>query len=329
MDIKIPSKFALSIVNKFLRDLSAYWHFKEDIYLDFSSLEYSYPFSMLVIGSGIRQLVSNRKKLGLNTYVINIDGRHDVHSYLSHIGFFDYINLPIGKKMGEAKGSRKYIPIKKLHKSTLIALTSPPYIMLRHVILNESKQLAKLILTDNSDNETERILSYCIREIIRNVFEHSRCDECYIFGQRWYDGSVEIAIIDEGIGIRKSLSEKYNISSDEEAIKLALEPGVSRIIKFDQDNINDNSGFGLYILKRIGDDFGWFTIGSGEFQLSLEKNKDFAYSTFFQGTYVGLHLNSIPENFSQKLDEIIHDGEVEAYIMGRNITASSSSREFF
>ena len=329
MKIKIPNQFALTVVPRFLIELRKFEAINEDVYIDFSELNYSYPFSMLSIGSGIRQFVAIRGGKGLNTYVEGLDDR-SVHSYLSHIGFFNYIFLPLGKKMGQAKGSATYIPIKKLNKNSLVAQTSPPYRMLRHVILDESKRLAKLILNNDSNQDALQILSYCIREIIRNVFEHSNSDDCFIFGQRWYDGSVEISIIDEGIGIRQSLIEHYDIKSSKKAVKLSLEPGVSRITKIDdENNIHDNSGFGLYILQRIGDEFGWFTIGSDEFQISLKNGESYEHETAFRGTYVGLRLNSIPKNFSQKLEEIIYEGEYEAYIMGRNTTASSSSREFF
>lgn len=311
--------------------LAEFAHIDEDVYIDFSGLYYSYPFSMLAIGSGIRQFVSIRKRNGLNTFVKGIDGRN-VHSYLAHIGFFDYIFYQSVKKMGQARGSATYIPIKKLNKYALLAQISPPYILLRHVILQESKKLASIILNNNNENEeSHKILSYCIREIIRNVFEHSRCDDCFIFGQRWYDGTVEISIVDEGIGIEQSLNERYSINSSREAINLALEPGVSRVSSIDniQDNIHDNSGFGLYILKRIGDEYGWFVIGSKEFQVSLQNGNVSEDETSFNGTYVGLNLNRIPHNFSKKLEEIIYEGEYEAHLMGRNRTASASSREFF
>ena len=44
------------------------------------------------------------------------------------------------------------------------------------------------------------MVSYCLREVIRNVFEHAQTDTCTVMAQRYSDGAAEIAIIDNGMG---------------------------------------------------------------------------------------------------------------------------------
>jgi hypothetical protein len=227
---------------------------------------------------------------------------------------------------GQARGSKNYTPITPLTKSSLLNRISPPYVELRHVILEESRRLAQIFSCNATIQNSINVLAYPIREIIRNVFEHSRSEDCYIFGQRWRTGEVEIGIIDEGIGVRETLSSTHQISLDSDALELSIQPGITRIPNLNINNINDNSGFGLYILSRLGNDFGWFTIGSGNAHLMCQNNQRYIMNTRFSGTYVGLHLYKEPSNFEEALNSIIHDGEVEAYTMGRYASASSSSR---
>ena len=48
-------------------------------------------------------------------------------------------------------------------------------------------------------------MTYLIREILRNIPEHAEESSAWICGQYWNDQTAEIAIVDEGIGIKKSL----------------------------------------------------------------------------------------------------------------------------
>lgn len=328
MIIQIPYKFELPAVLPFIQTLESNEIIQEDIYFDFSGLSFAYPFSTLVIGAGIRRFVTKRLFNNLNTYITGLDSR-SAHSYLAHVGFFKYLHWDIGNELGRARGSFTYIPITKLERSTLNSMVSSPYVELRHVILEESRRIARLFSNNISDDNLNDSLAYPIREIIRNVFEHSASNECYLFGQRWSDGSVELGIVDEGIGIKSSLSQSFPIDSDEEAIDLAIQPGITRVNVSGTSNLYDNSGFGLYILSRLGNDFGWFVIGSGNSIIAHKNDNRFVANTKLHGTTVGLHLTRTPTNFSQILSQIIHDGEVEAHTMGRVVTASSSSRISF
>ena len=328
MIILVPVRFDIQYVTSFLQYLQSYGNLPEQIVLDFSQLTFARPFATLAIGSGLRYLVKKRKSQNFQTTVTGYNIR-DVHSYLSFVGFYDYIMLPVGHVMGQAAGSLSYTPITPLNRAALFGRTSPPYRELRHVIFEESHRLARLFSSTSANENSINTIAYSIREIIRNVFEHSSSDTCYIFGQRYRNGSVEIGIIDEGVGVRESLSSAHNISSDAHALELAIQPGVSRVQNLNTNNINDNSGFGLYILSRLGGDYGWFAIGSGTSQIISQGNNLSLQNTLFNGTYVGLQLNSDPIDFEDTLNNIIHDGEVEAHVMGRNVCASSSSRFTF
>jgi len=325
MKIKIPNRLEQEFLcdfNKILFEVIDY----ENVTIDFSELHFSRPYSMLCVGSYIKRFVHERKTCGLETYQAGIDASTSAHSYLMHIGFFDYIGLKLGKKIGEASGSNTYFPIHKISHDELLIKQSPPYTTLADVIHIESKSLAKVIL-GNASKESLLVISYCLREIIRNVFEHSGSENCFICGQQWYD-SVQIAIIDEGVGIRNSLQTKYKSDNDKDAILYAIQPGISgKNIEESTKNKHDNSGFGLYILSEIGKQFGWFTVSSGNSKLILSNNNKHDEKIIHNnGTSIGLHLDKYPKSFQKTLDEIIHNGEFEAYMEGRSISASITSR---
>lgn len=74
------------------------------------------------------------------------------------------------------------------------------------------------------------------REIIRNTFEHRKCDSIAICGQYWPKKKmVEITFIDRGIGLYNSLISNLNyrnmIINDEDSINFALLPGITETFK--------------------------------------------------------------------------------------------------
>ncbi len=118
------------------------------------------------------------------------------------------------------------------------------------------------------------MLQYLLREAIRNIPEHAETDDVWLCGQYWHNRDLaEIAILDEGIGIFKSISHnqvhRAYISSNEEALRWALKPGVSVAFIPSRGQRDDdpwaNSGYGLYMISEICKlTEGWFTLASGD-----------------------------------------------------------------
>jgi hypothetical protein len=303
--------------------------FRDDaeLAIDFSKLEYSRPTGMLVVGSVIRQLVSQRKASGLPTVATSVSKSVPAHTYLEHLGFFDFIGLPNRKKIGAAKGNARYIPIRRIQREQFETKGHDSK-NVRDEILEYSKELSIVLAGVYDDYETQRVFSYAFKEIIRNVFEHSAANSCFVTGQRWEDGLVEVAVIDEGRGILKSLAESYSIANDSAALQLAIKPGVSRTFGA-KHNEHGNSGFGLYVLSEVGRNFGRFVLGSGSAALRLGSDKPMKMDAVaFNGTFVGLRLDTPPKNFSAVLDEIVAAGEAETGTRGVSLKASASSKEF-
>jgi hypothetical protein len=299
-----------------------------ELTLDFSKTEFASPVAILTIGCNIKSLMEYRKSAAHVTHVKGISEDISAHSYLGHLGFFNFIDVPFGKAIGEATGNDRYIPITKLTYSDLMLEVSPPYKLLRHVIMEEAEKLAMVLSPKDSDEASTVTLAYALREIIRNVFEHSKASEAYLCGQRWSGGRVEIAIIDQGIGIFDSLKNAFGIKEPVDALKLAIEPAVSRTTGLKGDkNEHGNSGYGLYVLSRLGLEYGKFLLGSGNGCLRMDKNGTAIDEFSYKGTLVGLRLTTHPENFGADLDAILHGGEMEAYMVGRPVKPSSGTKE--
>jgi len=330
MIYKLPGNLNFYSSTATLNDLCGTLQGEDDLTIDFSNLSknysFSYPIGTLIIGSGLRNLIKKRKDEGLLTTYCGTK-KTGALSYLSFIGFFDFINLPSeGEEIGYAKGSSNYIPIETISKSDFQHLVSP-HVTLKQLLSEKTWKIAEVISGTN-DKNINSTLSYSIREIVRNVFEHSGEECCHLAAQRWGE-NVQFCILDEGIGIKKSLEGSHAVIDDREAITLAIEPGLSRIPDTTRENPYDNSGFGLYVLSRLGSEYGAFTVGSESAALKIVKGNNQNFTNNFKGTYVCLDLNKFPGDWEEQLKNIVHDGEVHAHTMGRNVIASSSSKCHF
>lgn len=164
--------------------------------------------------------------------------------------------------------------------------------------------LARRLLQKGSGNSFAT-LSYLCREILRNIVEHSYSSRMYYCAQYYPSKNrVSVIIADEGEGIRSSLNEdpNLNILTDREAIKNAILPGVSgRAHKYTRRNsvghIYVNSGFGLFLTRRICETSGNFVIASGAAGISITANELRHYNNIcFDGTIIrlGLDLTKVP-----------------------------------
>ncbi|ANI35937.1 MULTISPECIES: sensor histidine kinase [Pseudomonas] len=326
MKIDFPKQLDKDCLGGFFAQLAEAKDHPERVTINFGSLEFSTPTSMLVVGVVLRNWVTYRKSRGLEVWRSELNDANGAQTYLMHLGFFDFIGVQQGKKVGEAQGSQTYLPIIAIEKPA-DAAQAGELAAWYDSIQTVSRKLAGVLAGSHDDSNELRLYTYAIREIIRNVFEHSGATECFVCGQRWSNGVAELVVVDEGIGISRSLRAAYEIADDQEALKQAIRPGVSRTANLTaEQNIYDNSGFGLFVLSEIGSHFGWFLLGSGQSKLLGEK-KDFSTSvSSFDGTYVGLRVNKTPSDMAGLLQDIIRAGEEEAALQGIAQKASAMSK---
>jgi hypothetical protein len=114
MEVKLPASFKPETLCNLEASLQKS-QFENHVIVDFSPLHWSYPMGMLVAGSYFRRWIKIRREKGLKTTHAGISNRRNAHTYLMHLGFFDYAGMKnMGSKIGEAKGNTRYLPIRKV-----------------------------------------------------------------------------------------------------------------------------------------------------------------------------------------------------------------------
>lgn len=290
------------------------------LFIDFNNKSHVEPFSMLLTSHVIRLISIECTKYNIDFRVKN----HTSFSYAGHMGFLKSFGVDYGKKPNEAKGGSSYLPITKIDIQELKGISKSRRELIQETISRKSQHLASILGQGNYHLEV--ILSYAIREIMRNVVEHSESPCIYLAAQRWPNvGEVEIAIFDEGIGIPNAIKNNPNlqINNSIEAIMHSLKPGVSGKAFFIdgvlQNGTNsewDNSGFGLYVTSELCKMGGEYTIISNDAAISYSSNKDIfkTYNPNIKGTGIRLklNLNQIPTLSHEAIGSIISNGEAIA-----------------
>ena len=231
--------------------------------------------------------------------------------------------MEIGKKPGEANGSQNYIPITPIVIDELQKkeYAKGNYMALGELIEIEASRLARVV--DRGNKELHRLLTFLIREILRNTPEHAKTNTVWICGQYWPTYELaEIAILDEGIGIYNSLvqnaAHKEYITNNQEALYWALKAGISEAFrpssKQRSTDEGANSGFGLYMVSEICKKLnGSFCIISDENYLLVDNQGTETGKTSFSGTAIRICISSKEISNAQKIiSEICSQGENEA-----------------
>lgn len=285
----------------------------EKLVFVFSPLEYVKMISVCLFARELRQAVKYRKQLGLPTYSRGHDDSKSVPlSYLSFIGFFDFIGLDgIGMKVrheAEVTCRNPYLAITRYDYRRFKVWAEYDSFRSEYDFISEEASKISLLLTKNACSQNQ-IVSYALREIMRNAYEHSGSVDFYVMGQTWSNGSAELVIMDDGCGILKSLAKKYpTLATEKAAIIEAMKPGVSGS-DFGHNRYN-NSGFGLYVLSEFSSQHGHMCIASGKTLLTRDKSGVNTSSVWDDGTLVGIHLDEIPDNAQEEMEHIIRKGDI-------------------
>lgn len=261
------------------------------------------PIASLVVGFAIKQLCDERSKQKLSPCRLSIK-ETDAVSYLSQIGFFRMMGFNRGRYLQNTASTDRYMSIHFIDRS----VSQQEYIS---SAMSIAVKIAKLLTAGHSTQDAHELYTYIFRELIRNYYEHSQGSEAYLYGQRYSDGTVEVAIVDNGIGIRHSLIKRYpDLITDYEAIRLAIEPGVTASASPGVSNV----GFGLYVLSRLGGLKGLTIIGSGGAEIIIDNDDGYHKKNYtaISGTYVGFIQRRNIKNVERLLEDIVKDGEIEA-----------------
>lgn len=317
MKINFPTKCDIYSIFFFCNEIDG-CDINEDIHIDFSSMGRVEPFTMVYLAKIIRDIKS--KSPNRKIFCEGFQGKN----YAANMGFFRAFGLKHGREPSINYGNESFVPFSILRTKTVADEAIRSWSPKQDVIENRSAQLAKILSRENESNLVDA-LTFSIREIMRNVIEHSHSKVIEYCAQYWpsYD-KVEISISDNGIGLQNSLKNNpyIQVDNDSDALQQALMPAISsknyKGARIDRNDPWHNSGFGLYMISRICRTGGSFLICSGDHGILLnsEEKKHIYLSHEYQGTIVRMVLNT---KKIKKLPEMLREYRDEGYEIAKSI----------
>ena len=210
---KLQTRSTIAFINQL-------WElFDQDITIDFTTIDFAEPWPILILAESLRRFVELTRAESCfgDIDVVEASTSRGI-SYLKHVGFFCYFGFPVGKQIGQALPTINYTPIRIINRADIeggIFQENIEYIC---------RNISEIFYSENL--EAQDMMRYCLREIVRNTFEHATVDSAVIMAQRWKNGNVELAVLDTGRGIYESLKEKYYLPNNRAAMLQAIQPGV-------------------------------------------------------------------------------------------------------
>ena len=148
--------------------------------LDFGSVGFAYPDGMVLLA----RIISDRISEGAELAAVNFESA----SYPRNMGFFEACGLGIPPE-GFAPGNANYFPLKRCSSAELIETAERRGQVPGQVANSMAAQLAKIMIR-GKDEQTQETITYSLREIIRNIAEHSASEDFFVSGQYYPNKGV-------------------------------------------------------------------------------------------------------------------------------------------
>ncbi len=198
---------------------------------------------------------------------LNLPASDEVLKYLERMDFFEFTDKYFKLEPSRPLLSEKYL--RSCYSDVLLEITAIEKSDDIHFIVGRVKERAYSILAKNLHYDETTIDGFIVAlsELCQNIVEHSD-NRGFVGIQKYYFNNlsknvVKIAVMDLGIGFRKSLSERFPLRGDLDAIEMALFYGASRYS-------DEGRGHGLPAVKRFVHQWdGKLSIRSGTARLSI------------------------------------------------------------
>ncbi len=198
---------------------------------------------------------------------LNLPASDEVLKYLERMDFFEFTDKYFKLEPSRPLLSEKYL--RSCYSDVLLEITAIEKSDDIHFIVGRVKERAYSILAKNLHYDETTIDGFIVAlsELCQNIVEHSD-NRGFVGIQKYYFNNlsknvVKIAVMDLGIGFRKSLSERFPLRGDLDAIEMALFYGASRYS-------DEGRGHGLPAVKRFVHQWdGKLSIRSGAARLSI------------------------------------------------------------
>ena len=303
----------------------------DSIGIDFTHLGRIVPFTMVYVAKFIRDFNSRNPQTSVKCTGFK------KHDYAANMGFFKAFGLQHGRAPNCSEGNDNFVPYTILPVKEIVDQADEEWIAEQDVIENRSEKLSQILARESSGDLVDA-LTFSIREIMRNVYEHSHSQNIEYCAQYWpYYNSVQIAILDNGIGLRESLklNPHIQVNSDSDAIQQGLMPAISsknyKGARIDTNDPWHNSGFGLYMVSRICRLGGTFLLCSGDHAIRLDEDgkHHMDLNHFVSGTVVKMVLKTDRlKSLSEMLSTFRNEGyEIAKEIKGLGFYEASSASQ--
>ncbi len=265
--------------------------FNEIDVINFQDVTFIDPYGMV----GILEIGELLKSEGIQK-TIKLPGSEDVLKYLERMDFFKFAGKYFKLEPSKPQLLNKYL--RSSYSDVLLEITPIEKSDDIHFIVGRVKERAHAILATHLHYDERAINGFIVAlsEVCQNILEHSKTTgfvgiQKYHF-QKMEKNVVKIAVMDIGVGFRKSLSERFSFKKDIEAIEKALLHGASRYA-------DEGRGHGLAAVRRFVNQWnGKLSIRSETAKLSIipewgrGKEKEINL-TYFPGAQINILLPEI------------------------------------
>lgn len=231
-----------------------------------------------------------------NRKVLYLPESEEVLKYLDRMEFFTFAHTCFRIEPFKPQLSEKYL--RSPDSDVLLEITPIEKSNDIHFIVGKVKDRANAILTRHLQYDERAINGFLtsLSEVCQNIIEHSETKgfvgiQKYHF-QNMGKNVVKIAVMDTGIGFRKSLSGRFSLKSDLHSIEKALLHGASRYE-------DEGRGHGLAAVRRFVNQWnGKLSIRSGTAKFSIIPEwawgkKRESHLTSFPGAQINILLPEI------------------------------------
>jgi anti-sigma regulatory factor (Ser/Thr protein kinase) len=155
--------------------------------------------------------------------------------YLIRMKLFDYLGLDPKKAIQEHEAAGRFIPLTQIRTSHDLSAAVTDLVPLLHAQPREADAIR-----------------YVFSELARNALEHSDSPVGAFICAQYYKQTkrISIGIADAGIGIRASITKSHRAKTVQDAITLALQPGITGTTAR-LGGTESNAGAGLFFVKSI------------------------------------------------------------------------------
>jgi len=229
---------------------------------DLSDIQFIDPYGMV----GLLEAGTFLKSQGIKQ-TLYLPDSEEVLKYLERMDFFKFADKYFKLEPVKPGISGKYL--RSSYTDVLLEITPIEKSDDIHFIVGKVKERAHAILTKHLHYDEGAINGFIVAlsEVCQNILEHS--EETGFVGIQKYHfqnlnkNVVKLAVMDIGIGFKQSLSERFKLKNDLDAVEKAFLHGASRYSE-------KGRGHGLAAVRRFVNQWnGKLSIRSGTAKLSI------------------------------------------------------------